>query len=161
MPFAHYEEALRLKPDFAEATTTSPLPSRKDPAGRCIVHYEEAVHLKPDYAEAHNNLANALAEMPGGCPKAIAHYETTLRLKADYAEAHYNFAVALAKFRAGWLTLSPTAKRSCASSRFCRGTQRTRHTLCQKRAIGGRDSANADCAQLDPASAAIPMIWKN
>ena len=96
---AQYEEALRLRPDDAEAHNNLAIELARIPgrAPDAIAHYEEAVRLKPDNAEAHGNLANELARLPGRMDEAISHYEEALRLKPDDAEAHYDFAVALAQ----------------------------------------------------------------
>jgi tetratricopeptide (TPR) repeat protein len=96
---AHYEAALRLKPNYVDAHNNLAVELAKIPARLpdAIAHYEAALHLKPGYAEAHSNLAAALAEMPGRLPDAITHYEEALRLKPDLAEAHNNLANALAK----------------------------------------------------------------
>jgi len=68
---AHCEEALRLKPDFAQAhnnlaNVLAKLPGRMSEA---LAHFEEALRLDPNYVEAHSNFANALAKIPGGGPR--------------------------------------------------------------------------------------------
>jgi tetratricopeptide (TPR) repeat protein len=91
----HCEQALRLKPDFAEAHYN--LGAALEQAGRvqeAIGHYEQALRIKPDYAEAHNNLGNALLRA-GKVQEAIGHYEQALQIKPDYAEAHNNLGSAL------------------------------------------------------------------
>ena len=53
----HYEQALRIKPDYAEAHNNLGIALVQ--AGRmqeAIGHYEQALRIKPDYAEAHYNL---------------------------------------------------------------------------------------------------------
>ena len=93
---AQYQEALRLKPDYAEAHNN--LGSALADAGRApeaIAQYEAALRLKPDLVEAHNNLGVALADA-GRTSEAIAQFEEALRLKPDYAEAHNNLGLALA-----------------------------------------------------------------
>jgi tetratricopeptide (TPR) repeat protein len=91
----HYEEALRLKPDYADADCN--LGASLVSLGRipeAIARYEEALRLNPGLAEAHNDLGNALGSL-GRTPEAIPHYEEALRLKPDYAEAHNNLGNAL------------------------------------------------------------------
>ena len=93
----HYEQALRIKPDYAEAHSN--LGNALEQAGKigeAIAHYEQALRIKPDFAEAHNNLGSALY-LAGKSEEAIAQYEQTLRLKPDFALAHYNLGNALAR----------------------------------------------------------------
>jgi hypothetical protein len=59
--------------------------------------WEDTLTHAPQASRVQNNLANVLANIPGGSPTAIAHFEEALRLKPDFAEAHYSFAVVLAK----------------------------------------------------------------
>ena len=61
---AEYREAIRLKPDFAEAHTNlgDALHRPGQTATRPSPNYREAIRLKPDVAEAHGNLGNVLCE---------------------------------------------------------------------------------------------------
>jgi tetratricopeptide (TPR) repeat protein len=76
----HYEQALRIRPDFAEAHCN--LGVALENLGRApeaIQHYEQALRIKPDLAEAHNNLGAVLARA-GMLQQAIEHYEQALRI---------------------------------------------------------------------------------
>ena len=92
---AHYQQALRLKPDYAEAYNNLGI-ALKDQGQlvEAVAEYQQALRLKPDHAEAHNNLGNALQDQ-GQLAGAVAHYQQALRLKPDYAEAHNNLGNAL------------------------------------------------------------------
>src|ERR1035438_268416 len=96
---AHYEEAVRLKPDFAEAHNNlgSALESIPGRLNKAVAHYGEALRLRPGFAEAHNNLGGALEAMPGRLDDAIAQYVEALRLKADFVQARLNLARVLGK----------------------------------------------------------------
>ena len=92
---ARYEEALRLKPDYAEAHNN--LGNALGSIGRspeAIAHFEEALRLKPGYAEAHNDLGIALSSV-GRIAEAIEQYEEALRLKPDLFQASFNLGNAL------------------------------------------------------------------
>jgi tetratricopeptide (TPR) repeat protein len=91
----HYEQALRLKPDFALAQYNlgnALLQARKLP--EAIGHYERALHLKPDFAGAQLNLGDAM-QQSGRIQEAISQYEQALRIQPDLAEAHCNLGVVL------------------------------------------------------------------
>ena len=94
---AHFEQALRIKPDYAEAHNN--LGIALELAGKieeAITHFEQALRIKPDYVWAHYNLGAAL-EKAGGVPEAIEHYEQALKLQPDFAPARN----ALARLQAG------------------------------------------------------------
>ena len=58
----HYQEALRLKPDRAEAhNNLGTAFYQQGRTGEAIRQFQEALRLKPDYAEARKNLVVALA----------------------------------------------------------------------------------------------------
>jgi protein O-mannosyl-transferase len=94
---AEYREALRLKPDFAEAHLNlgGLLSARPETLASACAEYEAAIRINPGYADAHYNLGNLLMEIPGRTPEAIAHFEAALRIQPEYAAAHHNLAIAL------------------------------------------------------------------
>jgi Flp pilus assembly protein TadD len=58
----HWEQALRVKPDYAEAHNN--LGAALEQAGRvqeALGHYEQAVRIKPDFVQAQSNLARLRA----------------------------------------------------------------------------------------------------
>jgi tetratricopeptide (TPR) repeat protein len=86
----HYEQALRIKPDFADAYNN--LGTALYQTGQfeeAIKQYQQALQLKPDYADAYNNLGTALRQT-GKFEEAIEQYQQALRLTPDYAAAHCN-----------------------------------------------------------------------
>jgi tetratricopeptide (TPR) repeat protein len=96
---AHYEAALRIRPDYAEAHNNLAILLAKlpDRHAEALTHYEQALHFQPDFSEAHDNLANLLATIPGREAEAIVHYQEALRIKPDNADAHFNLAGLLAQ----------------------------------------------------------------
>jgi tetratricopeptide (TPR) repeat protein len=48
-----------------------------------IAEFKSALRSQPDLFEAHVNLANALAQTPGGTAEAIAEYDAALRIRPD------------------------------------------------------------------------------
>ena len=90
-----YQEAIRLKPDFADAHyNLGNVLGRKGQLDEAISQYQEAIRLKPDFAEANNNFGFALG-LKGQTDEAIRQFQEALRLKPDFAEAHNNLGFAL------------------------------------------------------------------
>ena len=93
---AHFQKALQIKPDFAEAHyNLGNALLQKGKVDEAIAHFQRALQIKPDYAEAHYNLGNALLQK-GNVDEAIAHFQKALQIKPDYAEAQNNLAWVLA-----------------------------------------------------------------
>jgi hypothetical protein len=95
---AQYREAIRLKPDSAEANNNLGLAllhtgDLADRLPEALEHLERAVRLNPGNAGGHENLANALYTA-GRLPEAIRQYEMALQLRPDFAEARANLEMA-------------------------------------------------------------------
>jgi len=92
---SHFELALRLKPDYAEAHNNlgNTLLELGDVA-EAEAHFEQALQLQPNSARVHYNMGGALIRQ-GKRSEAIVHWERALRIDPDYAEAHNNLAAAL------------------------------------------------------------------
>ncbi len=92
---AHYQEALRLKPDYPEALNN--LGNAWRAQGKlddALALYTTALQLEPEFAQTHNNLGMALAAK-GSTDEAISHLMEAVRLRPDYVVAHDNLGVAL------------------------------------------------------------------
>ena len=94
---AAYDEAVRLKPDYAEAynnrgNAKHDLDRHED----ALADHDEAIRLKPDLPEAYNNRGNAKHDL-GRHEDAIADYDEAVRLKPDLAEAYSNRGSAKAR----------------------------------------------------------------
>jgi tetratricopeptide (TPR) repeat protein len=93
----HYEQALRINPDYAQAhNNLGSALLRLGKPQEAIGQYEQALRIKPDYAEAQNNLGISLLRL--GKPQgAIGHFEQALRINPNLAEAHDSLGTALAQ----------------------------------------------------------------
>ena len=60
-----------------------------------IGEFQAALRTEPNNSEAHDNLANALSQMPDRLPEAIAEYQAALRISPDDPEVHNNLGSAL------------------------------------------------------------------
>ncbi|MGO9245278.1 MAG: tetratricopeptide repeat protein [Verrucomicrobiia bacterium] len=93
----HYQQALRINPDYAEAHYKLGVALyQTGKREEAIEHLQQALRINPDYAEAHYNLGVALYEA-GKREEGIEHFQQALRFKPDYAEAHNNLGVSLAQ----------------------------------------------------------------
>ena len=87
---ANYDQALQLKPDWAEAYNNRGLAYyNKGDYDDAIADYDQALQLKPDYAVAYNNRGLAYY-YKGNYDRAIADYDQAIKLKPDYADAYAN-----------------------------------------------------------------------
>ena len=94
---AHYAEALRIHPHFAEARNNmGSVLFRRGKIDEAIQEYSEALKIAPHYADAHINLGMALVRA-GKIPEAIGHYTEALKINPEYPEAHNNLGLALAR----------------------------------------------------------------
>ena len=89
-----YSEAIRLKPDYAEAYNNRGIAHQEggDLDG-AVADYSEAIRLKPDFAKAYGNRGIAHQER-GDLDSAVADSSEAIRLKPDFAEAYYNRGIA-------------------------------------------------------------------
>ena len=92
-----FQEAIRLKPDFADAHNnlgTSLL--IRGQADEAIREFQEAIRINPDYAEARYNLGTSLL-IRGQVDEAIRQYQEAIRLTPDYPDALSNLGTAFLK----------------------------------------------------------------
>jgi len=94
---AHYEAALRLKPDYAEAHAgLASVFADNGKLDEAVAENTEALRLNPNLAEAYDNLGNLFSRM-GKSDEAIALHRTALAHYPRMANAHYNLANALSE----------------------------------------------------------------
>jgi serine/threonine protein kinase/tetratricopeptide (TPR) repeat protein len=89
---ADYTDAIRLKPDYAEAYNGRGQAYFKlKQFDKAISDYSDAIRIKPDFAEAYSNRAFAYTRL-GQFDKALADCNEAIRIKPDFAEAYKNRA---------------------------------------------------------------------
>ncbi len=91
----HYQEALRLKPDYTEACYDLGVAfDQKGQMDEAIRYYQQAIRLKPDHANAHNNLGIDFYRQ-GRTAEAIHQFQEAFRLQPNHAQIRNNLALAL------------------------------------------------------------------
>jgi serine/threonine protein kinase len=89
---ADYTEAIRLKPDYAEAYNGRGQAYFKlKQFDKAISDYGDAIRIKADYAEAYSNRGFTYTRL-GQFEKALADCSEAIRIKPDFAEAYKNRA---------------------------------------------------------------------
>jgi tetratricopeptide (TPR) repeat protein len=96
---AHYEAALRIRPDFPEVhynlgVALGQMPGR---AAEAAAHFQQALELGLDLPETRRHLASEYAQLPGRESDALAQYEAAVQMDPGYAPTHYAFANELAR----------------------------------------------------------------
>ncbi|RUT10017.1 hypothetical protein DSM106972_005120 [Dulcicalothrix desertica PCC 7102] len=90
-----YKQALRLKPDYAEAYyNLGNVLQKQGKLDAAIEFYQQALRLKSDYAEAYYNLGN-LYQQQGNLEAAIESYHQSLKNNPDCVKAHNNLGIVL------------------------------------------------------------------
>jgi tetratricopeptide (TPR) repeat protein len=87
-------EAIRLKPDYADAFYNRGLARhKKGDVDGALADYDEAIRIQPDDADSFGNRGNARADK-GDVGGALADYDEAIRLKPDDAKAFNNRGIA-------------------------------------------------------------------
>jgi len=91
-----YEEALRIRPDYAEAHNNLGTAFQQTGAiDSAIAQFRNAIRDNPDYAGARLNLAAALQNTPNGSAEALEELRVAARLQPGSAQAHLALGKAL------------------------------------------------------------------
>jgi protein O-mannosyl-transferase len=86
----HYQEALRIKPDYAEAhCNLAIILFNEGRVAEAEAGFREALKYKPDLVDAHNNLGIALIHK-NEFHEAAAHFAKALELQPGYVVAKQN-----------------------------------------------------------------------
>jgi tetratricopeptide (TPR) repeat protein len=96
---SHFQRAIELKPDLAEAYTS--LGVAQGSAGhidQAIANFKQAIRVAPDYAEAYYDLGIAL-NRTGQTDEAIRQFQEAIRLKPGFSAAKSSLHSTLARRR--------------------------------------------------------------
>ena len=95
----HYQEAVRLKPDFTAGLISYGLfLERQGKLDEAVAQYREAVRVSPQDAAALNNLGNALRSQHK-LAESEAQLSRAVALRPEYAECRVNLALTLLEER--------------------------------------------------------------
>jgi protein O-mannosyl-transferase len=88
---AEFEEALKMRPDYAEAQDGlgTVLAGRPGCSVSAIEHFQEALRISPNFARAHYNIGTVFSRI-GRIPDAIREFEAALRIQPNNSEACTN-----------------------------------------------------------------------
>ncbi|MFM8244383.1 MAG: tetratricopeptide repeat protein, partial [Candidatus Fonsibacter sp.] len=87
---SHYDRAIKLKPDFAEAWNNKGLIFHNlNRYNEALSRYDRTIQLKPDFAETWYNKGNTLKDL-NRYDDSLSHYDRAIQLKPDFAEAWNN-----------------------------------------------------------------------
>lgn len=93
----HYNEAIRLNPNYAEAyNSRGTIYGKLGQYQLAMEDFIKALHLNPNYTEAYNN-KGLTYYLIGQDQGAIEYYNKSITLKSDYTNAYSNRAVAYFK----------------------------------------------------------------
>lgn len=87
---ASYQQAIALKPDYAEAYSKLGIALREQKQLKAAVEsFQQALRLNPELVEAYYKLGTVF-EAQGQYEAAIKAYQNAISLEPDHADAHYN-----------------------------------------------------------------------
>ena len=145
-----FQEALRLKPDYAEAHYNLGIALvKKGQIDEAIRQYQEAIRLKPDYAEAHNNLGIALGRK-GQIDEAIRQFQEAARLKPGLRRGPLQPRPRLGPERPNRRGHPPIPGSPERETRLPRGPQLPGHRLYQQGRTGEALRQFQEALQLKP-----------
>jgi Flp pilus assembly protein TadD len=94
---AHYNEALRIAPNFAEAhNALGAALFRQNKVNEAGGHFEQALRLKPSFPEAQSNMGIVLARQ-GRAGEALSYFTRALEAKPSDEQLHHNIGLAFAE----------------------------------------------------------------
>jgi Flp pilus assembly protein TadD len=94
---AQYQEAIRLKPSYADPYyNLGTALAKQGQTAEAIHQFQEYIQFRPNDADGHYDLATALYN-EGQLNQAIRQYREAIHLKPDNADAHDNLGIALGR----------------------------------------------------------------
>ncbi len=88
----HYNEALKIRPDFAKAhNNLGAIMFRQGNDKLAAYHFDKAIQIHYDFAKAHNNYATVLLKQ-NKFEEAAKHYKEAIRIDPENIPAYNNLA---------------------------------------------------------------------